>query len=189
MKLTQEIKRMLSALAYANAGDYLSRRQKGEVLSGGKVRVARPEVAAAPEVRPQVALYLGAELPAEVMQYVVQTCVRLRHGLTVLTFQSAPDAEALLAPYRPALAEAGIAPRVEVLVGEAPAALVRALARRPDVAFLVCNEGGYLGHGLLIGAQHKHGLPVPVVLVAANEVGAGAMGDGLETPQRARRAA
>lgn len=171
MKLTQEIKRMLSALAYANAGENLTRCQMDRVLSGGKAPVVKPEVPVVAKVaRPQVALYLGGELPVEVMQYVMQTCARLRHSLTVLTFQSEPEARALLAPYQTALADSDIDLRVDQLAGEAPAALARALSRRPEVAFLVCNEAGFFGHGLLNGAHS--GMPVPVVLVAANEHGA-----------------
>lgn len=189
MKLTQEIKRMLSALAYANAGENLTRRQMNEVLSGRKTPVVKPEVVVPQAARSQVALYLGAELPAEVMQYVMQTCARLKHGLTVLTFQSETEAEALLAAYRKDLADAGIALRVDVLAGEAPAALARALKRRPEVAFLVCNESGFFGHGLVSGAQSKSGMPVPVVLVAANEHGAGEQVVGLASRSQVKRAA
>ena len=34
MKLTDDIKRMLDALAYANAGDYLTLPQKDRILQG-----------------------------------------------------------------------------------------------------------------------------------------------------------
>ncbi len=166
-KLTQEIKRMLNALAYANAGDYLSLRQKARVIAGSPVPSGKPEAPPPEAVRPQVGLYLGSELPADVMQYVVQTCARLKHGLTVLTFQSESEARALLAPHAAALAAANIEPRVAVLAGEPPAALAHALRRRPEVAFLVCNESGYFGHGLLKGSQRKDSMPVPVVLVAS----------------------
>lgn len=175
MKLTQEIKRILSALAYADVGENLTRRQKDSVLSNshqivGKPAVSKTEVSVAQAPRPQVALYLGGELAAEAMQYVMQTCARLRHGLTVMTFQSESDAQSLLAPYQDALATAGIKLRIVVLSGDPTASLARALNRRPEVAFLVCNEAGFFGHGLLNGAHS--GMPVPVVLVAANERGA-----------------
>ncbi|MDP1556246.1 MAG: hypothetical protein Q8L84_12385 [Hyphomonas sp.] len=101
------------------------------------------------------------------MQYVIQTCGRLRHGLRVLTFQSGNEAEALLAPHREALAAAGIRTEVSLLAGEPPSALVHALRKRPDVAFLICNETGYLGRSLLTGTVRRDVIPVPVVLVAS----------------------
>jgi hypothetical protein len=169
-KLTQEIKRMLNALAYANAGENLSRRQKTRVIAGSTAPTTPAEpVAAATTHLPQVGLYLGSELPADVMQYVMQTCTRLKHGLTVLTFQSETEAQALLAPFKVTLDAAGIAPRVSVLTGEPPASLIHALRKRPDVAFLICNESGYLGRGLLKGTVRQDAIPVPVVMVAGGD--------------------
>lgn len=169
MKLTDEIKRMLNALAYADAGECQSVGDKYRFIAGTKAApatVVSPVATAA--VGPQVGLYLGSELPAEIMQYVIQTCARLRHGLTVLALPSESEARSLLAPYQKELDENVIALRVTALIGEPPSSLIRALRRLPEVAFLVVNEAGYLGHGLLNGTQSKGGLPVPVVLVAAN---------------------
>lgn len=167
MKLAQEIQRILNALAYANAGDYLTLWQKDRVLAGSTVAATPPEPVTHPATGPQVGLYLGSELPAEVMQYVIQTCSRLRYGLCVLTFQPHNDAEALLAPYRKAIEAAGIRVELVLLAGEPPAALIDALRKHPDVAFLICNESGYLGHSLLKGSVRRDAIPVPVVLVAS----------------------
>jgi hypothetical protein len=106
------------------------------------------------------------------MQYVVQTCTRLKHGLSVLSFQAESEVQTLLVPYQEALAEAGIEMRVAILTGEPPAALVHALRRRPEVAFLICNESGYLGRGLIKGTVRQDSMPVPVVLVAAGDAAA-----------------
>ncbi|MEW5965428.1 MAG: hypothetical protein AB1720_00290 [Pseudomonadota bacterium] len=173
MKLTHEIKRMLDALAFANVGENLNRRQKSRVMAGSAATAASAAQAPAPAAHlPQVGLYLGSELPADVMQYVVQTCVRLKHGLTVLTFQSELEARALLAPFQATLDAAGLQPRVAVLTGEPPASLIHALRKRPDVAFLICNESGYLGRGLLKGTVRQDAIPVPVVMVASGEAAA-----------------
>ncbi len=178
MKLTDDIKRMLNALAYANAGDYLSLGQKSRVLAGAPTRTrAAVEPQARPAQRPQVGLYLGSELPQETMQYVVQTCTRLRYGLTVFTFLTETEAQALLTPLRPMLDAAGIDVRLVVVAGEPPADLAHALRRHPEVAFLVCNASGYLGHGLVSATRRNTALPVPVVLVAANEAAAPAEAD------------
>lgn len=169
MKLTDEIKRMLNGLAFANAGENLTSRQKHKVLAAASATPAQSTAPAHVPVRPQVALYLGSELSPDVMQYLEQTCVRLRHGLTVLTLQSEEDTRALLAPYQPQLDEAGIEVRLVTLSGDPPTALAHALHRRTEVAFLVCNESGYFGHGVLGSAQRNGGIPVPVVLIAAKD--------------------
>jgi len=174
IKLTQEIKRMLNALAFADAGEYLTLRQKTDYLehkpgASNAIEAATPTpIQSAPE-RQQVALYMGSELPADMMHYVVQTCGRLKHGLTVLTFQSDAAARALLSPYADELAAAGITSKTVLLTGDPVSGLARYLRRHPEVAFLACKETGYLGRSFLNGTQRQDILPVPVVLVATHE--------------------
>lgn len=173
IKLTKEIKRMLSALAFADAGEYLSLRQKMDYLNreteAPAIQADTPAPAQPAGERRQVALYMGSELPADMMHYVVQTCGRLKHGLTVLTFQSDSAAHALLDPYADELADAGIAMKIVLLTGDPVPGLARYLRRHPEVAFLACKETGYLGRGFLNGTQRQDVLPVPVVLVATHE--------------------
>jgi len=174
VKLTEEIKRMLNALAFADAGEYLTLRQKTAYLNrntdtADAIQTDTPAPAQPAAERRQVALYMGSELPADMMHYVVQTCGRLKHGLTVLTFQSDSAARALLAPYADELADAGIAMKIVLLTGEPVSGLARYLRRHPEVAFLACKETGYLGRGFLNGTQRQDILPVPVVLVATHD--------------------
>lgn len=173
-KLTEELKRMLNALAFADAAEYLTPRQKIAYLnsksaSDNIVQAETAEQTQATSDRQQVALYMGSELPADMMHYVVQTCGRLKHGLTVLTFQSDSAARALLSPYADELANAGISMKTVLLTGDPLSGLARYLRRHPEVAFLACKETGYLGRSFLNGTQRQDILPVPVVLVATHE--------------------
>lgn len=167
-KLTTALKQMLNGLAAADAGEYLSMTQKFRYLNPG-ASIAVPstvEPARPASARKHIALLLGSELPAEIINYVVQTCTRLQHDLIVLTFQSNRDAQALLSPYADVLAKAKIGMELEVLSGDTVSGLARYLRRHAGIAFLACNEAGYLGCGLLSGAQSPKAFPVPVVLVA-----------------------
>ncbi len=173
-KLTEELKRMLNALAFADAAEYLTPRQKTAYLNRKSaadniVQADTTVQTQATRERRQVALYMGSELPADMMHYVVQTCGRLKHGLTVLTFQSDSTARALLSPYADELADAEIAMRIVPLTGDPVSGLSRYLRRHPEVAFLACKETGYLGRSFLNGTQRQDILPVPVVLVATHE--------------------
>lgn len=172
IKLTENIKKMLNALASADAGEYLTLRQKTRYMNKGTTAVAVAPVAEQiqpTQSRQQVALYMGSELPADMMHYMVQTCSRLKHGLTVLSFQSDAAANALLAPYADELAAAGITMKLVMLTGDPVSGLSRYLRRHPEVAFLACKETGYLGRSMLNGTQRQDAFPVPVVLVAAHE--------------------
>lgn len=172
-KLINDIKLMMNALAFANAGENLSSRQKAHHLNQtGGIEVAALDDAPAQtqtdRAHRQVALYMGSELPADVMHYVVQTCARLKHNLTVLTFQPDHDARAMLSSYSEALASEGIEMQLVVLSGDTVSGLAHYLRRHHEVAFLACNETGYLGRSFLNGTQRQDILPVPVVLVASH---------------------
>jgi hypothetical protein len=181
-KLTETMKQMLDALAFADAGEYLSRREKARVLGQNKnpaaIAPATPEPATlrARNTARRVALYLGSELPSEVMEYVIQTCSRLQHELTVLTFESENTGRALLEPHKQALAAAGVEMEIVTLSGDPMSGLRRYLRGHPEVAFLACKEAGYLGRSYLNGAQGKNALPVPVVVVTTTAEGTGSQG-------------
>lgn len=182
--LTDTLKKMLNALACADAGEFLSPGQKTECLNRALGRPAaevEPAAAAPAQVeaatpatpaRRRVALYMGSELPADMMNYIMQTCARLKHGLTVLTFQPEDEGRALLKPYNDALASAGIDLQLEALSGDPVPGLSRYLRAHPEIAFLACRETGYLGRSFLNGTQRKNALPVPVVLIEAHAPGA-----------------
>ena len=182
IKLSDDIKRMLNALAHANEGENLTPLQKHRVMAGSTAPSIAIDPTPTPKSGPQIGLYLGSELSSDVMQYVMQTCSRLKHGLTVLTFQSEADAQALLKPYQTELEETRIGVQLTVLGGEPPAALVQALRKRTEIAFLICNESGYLGRSLMKGIVRQDTFPVPVVIVAAS-------GTAISKPEQAETSA
>ena len=177
-KLTETLKQMLNALAYEDAGEYLTPRQKTKILNQipGPGRVAQAErvtqTAASNSKHRRVALYLGSELPAEVMTYVVQTCANLQHDLTVLTFQIESTARSLLQPHETAMNAAGINMRLVQLSGDPSSALPRYLKGHPEIAFLACKDSGYLGWKSFRDSQGKNLMPVPVVVVETGKAGA-----------------
>ncbi len=176
--LTDTLKKMLNALAFADAGENLTGLQKARVLSQGLDGGSAPDKTAVVVAKSipsavngcrQVALYMGSELPAEMMNYVMQTCVRLKHGLTVLSFQTEGSAQAALTPYIENLKSTGVAMQLVTLTGDPVPGLARYLRAHPEVAFLACKETGYLGRSLLNGTQRQSALPVPVVLVESHK--------------------
>lgn len=181
--LTSTLKKMLNGLAHADAGEYLSRRQKQRHMKSATVHFVKaedpapqieiPEVTAA-RPRRRVAMYMGSELPGAVMEYVMQTCSSLDHDLLVLTFESESISGALLKPYREKLENLGIAMKVKRLTGEPVKGLSRYLRSHPEVAFMACKESGYLGRSYVNGTQAKNALPVPVVVVATQSEAAAA---------------
>lgn len=191
--LTETLKKILNALAVADAGEYLSAGQKTHYLSramgqsvvGGPASTTQVAAASAPAgPGRRVALYMGSELPAEMMDYVIQTCARLKHGLTVLTFESSFSARHILEPYREMLTSAGMDLQLECLTGDPVRSLNRYLRSHPEIAFLACKDTGYLGRSFLNGAQRHNALPVPVVLLESPQEGARRSLDDVKSPAR-----
>lgn len=188
MKLTQEFKRMWNALTYSTAGrENLTPKPMHRVIVGGVAPCPVIEATSRPKAT-QIGLYLGSELPADVMQHTIQKCSELKYGLCVFTFQSELDARALLKPYQSELEDARIGVQLTVLVGEPPAALVQALRKRPDIACLLCNASGYLGRSLMRGVVREETFPVPVVRVAAHESAMTAPSQAVSSPAVGRAA-
>jgi hypothetical protein len=174
-KLTKTVKKMLDALAYADAGENMTVRDKTQLLNKvpgeiakAPVRASRARGAAGRNAQ-RVALYMGSELPPEVMDYVIQTCARLKHELTVLTFGPENAGRALLQPHEEALRAAAIDMKLVSLSGETVTGLNRYLRSHPEIAFLACKDSGYLGRSYLMGIQQKNALPVPVVVVTTQK--------------------
>ena len=171
--LTDALKRMLNGLASADAGEYLTPRQKAAFFEDTEYKVVKAddeapilsEAAATTSARRHVAMYMGSELPATMMDYVIETCSSLEHDLTVLTLESNSISNALLEPYADTLRGKGIEMQIVKLSGEPIPGLARYLRSHPEIAFMACKDTGYLGRTYLNSTQAKNALPVPVVVV------------------------
>jgi hypothetical protein len=189
-KLTDQLKKALSALAYANAGEMLPDRDKDRLLVDDKpprakamapapMRAVAPAPAvAAPSLNGQVGLYLGASLDSAVVEYAAQTCKQLNTALTIVTFQPEDKARELLAPHLAELGREGVVWRIARLQGEPQSSLPRYLRSEARMLFLVCSESGFLGHTVRSGTARRMDFGLPIVLVTADQ-----------DPQPARRAA
>ena len=168
--LTEALKQMLDGLAHQDAGELLTPSQKtAEFARGSKIKptqvVVETEPAPVVESRRRIALFAGSGLSPDVMEYITQTCTRMQHDLTVLSFESEHVAQELLAPYREALDAAGIDTRLITLGGNTISQLARYLENHPEISFLACKDSGYLGSSYMTGHQKKNGIPVPVVII------------------------
>lgn len=174
--LTNALKKMLNGLAYADAGEYLTPRQKSAYLGNATVNVVRStdpapvlsETAGQGSARRHVAMYMGSELPARMMEYVIETCSSLDHDMSVLTFETESVASKLLEPYAGTLKDKGIKLKIAKLSGEPVTGLARYLRSHPEIAFMACKDTGYLGRSYMNGTQVKSALPVPVVVVVVD---------------------
>lgn len=179
---------MLDALAFEHAGEHMSMKDKTQILaqSSNSVNEAalkelQPALSRSGSSSRRVALYMGSELSPEVMGYVIETCSRLKHQLTVLSFQSENITRELLSEYQHTLEETGVEMDVVALSGDPVSGLGRYLRKHPEIAFLTCRDTGYLGRRCLKGKYPQNAFPVPVVVVTTVAEDAGVQSEAVSS--------
>lgn len=159
--LVDQLKQALSALAYADIGERIGRREKHAALFPELSASAASPNPATGSSRKWIALGVGDSLPPHVMAYVIGACRRMQANLLLLSCD-AMQVRALLADYLPELQ--GIACETEELSSASGAAVVAALNLHHGLLFAVSGAENDPLRQLL---RPRRGLrsPVPVVLV------------------------
>lgn len=179
MKLFNEfIESMKSGFAHSHASDYLSGTDKLKAITDynasthakqNLIAQSNQEAARKEMKRKSVAMFLGSELPKSLMNYMIETCQSQDNDLMILSFESNTVTEALIKPYEKDLEENDIKLKKVRLSGNPMEELNRYLKGHPEVAFLACKETGFLGRIYLSGNPAKFKLPIPVVVVTADQ--------------------
>ncbi len=159
--LADQIKQALSALAYADIGERIGRREKHAALfpeAASRTPAPSPIPVA---TRKWIALGVGDSLPPHVMAYVIGACRRMQADLLLIS-RDAMQVRALLAEYLPDLH--GITCETEELTGTSSASVVDAMNQHHGLLFAVSSAEGDPLRPLL---RPRRGVrsPVPVVLV------------------------
>lgn len=147
-KLTQHLKQALAALAAADAGEMLNRRQMARVLHNQAGSAVPP--------RRLVALWVGATPSKAVLDYAQAACKRLDAGLSVL---HAKDTD--LTSLRNSLGAGAFLSTA--LSGRPEDAVRHFIATHTQVAFLVLDGDDATAQRL---SQRAGNPGVPMVLVA-----------------------
>lgn len=159
--LVDQFKQALSALAYADIGERIGRREKHAALFPELASHTAPSNPATDTSRKWIALGVGDSLPPHVMAYVIGACRRMQANLLLLSCD-ATQVRVLLADYLPELQ--GITCETEELSSVTNANVVAALNQHHGLLFAVSSAENDPLRPLL---RPRRGLrsPVPVVLV------------------------
>ncbi len=159
--LVDQFKQALSALAFADIGERIGRREKHAALFPELVSHTAPSNPATGITRKWIALGVGDSLPPHVMAYVIGACRRMQANLLLLSCD-AMQVRVLLADYLPELQ--GITCETEELSSVTNANVVAALNLHHGLLFAVSSAENDPLRPLL---RPRRGLrsPVPVVLV------------------------
>jgi nucleotide-binding universal stress UspA family protein len=140
MKLTEQLKKALSALAYAEMGEMLSAREKWQTVApASSVRMPGAGLGQAVSPRKLVVLSLGSDPSHAAVQYAVNVCQRMSADLSVLC-TSARVSELVLASHQAALSAANITFRTVAISGKPERAIKQYLQAHPQVMFIVAGS-------------------------------------------------
>lgn len=176
--LTEALETMKNGLAHSHAADYLSGSDKLKHIKDVNATAraehnlttqSKQEAAIKRGNRQSIVMYLGSELPKPLMNYIIETCQSLDHDLKIVSFESKAVTESLVGPYQQALEDNNIQFEKVRLSGSPMEELNSYLKSHPEIAFLACKENGFLGRIYLSGNPVKFKLPVPVVVVTADQ--------------------
>ncbi|TCS72373.1 hypothetical protein EDC61_10527 [Sulfuritortus calidifontis] len=141
--LSQTLKKMLSALAAADAGEMLGRRAKHRHLSAYPTQpgpvAAAPAEPIAPPKRKQVALWLHDMPTQAALNYALSSCQRMEMDLLIL-HTGKLRAQALLAAHGAAFEAADVPVEIAALEDAGQATLFDYIERHPRIAFLVMGD-------------------------------------------------
>lgn len=140
MKLSEQIKQALSALAHAEAGEMLSRREKLRTLSpDSPAQLASEGLRNTSNPRKLVALSLGSNTSSTAVQYAISVCQRMGADLSLLC-SSARVAETIMPLHQDAISAASIACRRVVISGNPARAIKQYLQTHPQVMFIISSS-------------------------------------------------
>ena len=167
-RLSKDIKRMLAALGYQHAGDYLSPRQKAGVVGYAErdsvVTAPASRVIPVPAVK-RVALLTDGRGEGAPLDYVIETCSRPNASVDLFVHGVVDTGH--LDGLKRRLANAGISHRSSMLDLDVVAGISDYLRKHSSLLFLVAMPHDPLARRLseeLVPARVVR-MPVPLVMI------------------------
>lgn len=174
-RLTEDLKRALSALALSEAGELRTHWEKAALLDGrlperAPVQAASHESREAAPLRSEreIALCCGGPPSDATVDYIIGLCRRLEAGLVLLVREAPEPAEPMPAAPASRLDGAGVHWRFARVADDSLPGIARYIRQNPQVVLMVSGGNdplqGIAGRGRRGHLQRE--LPVPLVLLA-----------------------
>ena len=185
-KLSKDLKRMLTGLAYQNAGDYLSTSEKMKVLNGNsKQPITASEIkpAASPHsnvshkiktraASKRIAFISNGDGIHEPLDFAIDSC-KMQNAQIDLLIHHAADMEKLSA-LKKKINNAGIRFQHIQIEDNTNDSIINYIANQPSLIFLVALPDDSVAKALVDEVSSRHGnrIHTPLVLIKNQAAGA-----------------
>jgi hypothetical protein len=169
-RLSNSLKKMLAGLAYQDAGDYLSLREKTKALGIEATGQANPPsnpAATKRSAKRHIALISDGRNAEASLNYVIDTSKRQQAAIDLL-IPAESDHEAITSLERK-IRENGIAYRCISLGDQSVDGIMKHIDQQTNLLYLVAKSVDYLAQQVLetMAAKPSKRMPVPLVLIEA----------------------
>jgi hypothetical protein len=172
-RLSDSLKKMLAGLAFQDAGDYLSLREKTKAL-GIEAKVSAntsaETISATPSTRRHIALISDGQNAEATLNYAIDTSKRQQAAVDLL-IPGGSDKTAITS-LEEKLRKNSIAYRCIPLAGQEVDSVMKHIDQQTNLLYLIAMSGDPLAQQLLEAMSTRPGkrMQVPIVLIEARPV-------------------
>jgi hypothetical protein len=169
-RLSDSLKQMLAGLAYQDAGDYLSLREKTKTLgieANGHVNPPSSQTSTARSTKRHIALISDGQNAEATLNYAIDTSKRQQAAIDLL-IPGGSDKTAINS-LEEKIRKNGIAYRCIPLAGQEVDSVMKHIDQQTNLLYLIAMSGDPLAQRLLEAMSKESGkrMPVPIVLIEA----------------------
>jgi hypothetical protein len=169
IKLSKDIKQMLTGLAYQDAGDFLSIREKIKVLgkgseNQGKSAATPPGFASRPAIK-RIAFISDGRGVGAPLDYAIDACERQNAQIDLLIH--GPADSKIIAALENRIKDAGISYQQIQLETDAVDGIIEYIVRHPSLIYLIAISNDDVARDLIedVLPRRRRRIQVPVVLI------------------------
>ena len=172
---TKDLKRILSALAYEDAGDFLSHRNKMSLLSSGHIPTHTPIYSSIkaehkPEVRLELAVIFDGHASDQVINYLQNKPYVSNSHIIILAHGDDPELQQKTTALSQQLENIGRHNSITYLLEDISDAFQEFCNENPDLQYLVAPWDDKLAKEIINNEEfHSHSHEIPMILIKDNE--------------------
>jgi len=172
-KLTQDIKRMLSAFAYQDAGEFMSRSDKLKMLGVSKQTPKRHQKSVeknsliTPPSSPRVVILFDGQMSEVILDYILNESSHMKNAeFDILAYGEADNLSSQADILRNRLQTAGRKVSVSLMMGETTELFYKFTSQKPDLRYIVATEHDSFAKKIIANLDLHHiTRQLPLILI------------------------